>query len=195
MTTELATIPQLHDTLYMSDRYMSDRDREAAQAVASRLRDAKAQNTRRAYASAWRQFQTWAEAGGHPALPATPQAVALYLRHLAAADRSIASVQQARSAVSHFHAAALTWGDEELWADGTGRLTIRKGKNQIEPQTVAVTAATARALGEIRPEEPDPAPPVFGLTGEALANLVRAAARAAGLGEGFSGESVWPGKW
>ena len=85
--------------------------------------------------------------------------------------------------------AALTWGDVELWDDGTGRITIQKGKNQVEPQTVAVTAATARALGEIRPDEPDAAVPVFGLTGEALANRVRAAARAAGLGDGFTGHS------
>ena len=60
----------------------------------------------------------------------------------------------------------------ELWADGTARLTIRKGKNQIEPQTVAGTA-TARALGEIRPGQPDPAAPVFELTGETLTNRVR----------------------
>ena len=273
MTTDLAPVQQLHDTPDLPER-----DREAAEAVASALRDAKADNTRRAYASAWRQFQTWAEAGGHPALPATPQAVALYLGHLAASGRSLASVQQARSAISHFHAAAgmqkadnpalhpvvaeavkgwrnrapaprqtgaltsdalarirellrlprrgrggrmesvetahrraaldlaiigvlaggglrrseaaaLTWGDVELWDDGSGRLTVQKGKNQAEPQTVAVTAATARALGEIRPDEPDSAAPVFGLTGEALANRVRAAARAAGLGDGFSGHS------
>ena len=50
-------------------------------------------------------------------------------------------------------AAALTWGDVELWADGTGRLTIQKGKNQPEPATVAVTAATARALREIWPDD------------------------------------------
>ena len=84
-------------------------------------------------------------------------------------------------------AAALTWGDVELWADGTGRLTIQKGKNQVEPATVAVTAATARALRELRPEDADPGAPVFGLTGETLANRVRAAARAVGLGDGFSG--------
>ena len=41
----------------------------------------------------------------------------------------------------------------EHWSDGTGRLTVRKGKNQTEPQTVAVTA---RALGEIRQEDADP---------------------------------------
>ena len=78
-------------------------------------------------------------------------------------------------------AAALSWGDVELWEDGTGRLTIQKGKNQPEPATVAVTAATARALREIRPDDLDPANSVFGLTGEALANRVRAAAKAAGL--------------
>ena len=86
-------------------------------------------------------------------------------------------------------AAALAWGDVELWADGTGRLTIQKGKNQVEPATVAVTAATARALRDIRPDDVDLAAPVFGLTGEALANRVRAAARAAGLGDGFTGHS------
>ena len=86
-------------------------------------------------------------------------------------------------------AAALTWGDVELWADDTVRLTIQKGKNQPEPQTVAVTAATSPALREIRPEDADPATPVFGLSGEALANRVRAAARAAGLGDGFTGHS------
>ena len=271
MTSDLAAVQQLPG---LPD--LAERDREAAQAVASGLRDAKAGTTLRVYGSAWQQFQAWAVAGGHPALPATPQSVALYLGHLAAVGRSMASISQARAAISHFHAAAgiqkgdnptrhpvvaeamkgwrnrapaprqadaltadalarvrevlrlprrgrggrvespetaqrraaldlaiigvladgglrrseaaaLTWGDVELWADGTGQLTVQKGKNQVEPQTVAVTAATARALREIRPEGVDPAAPVFGLTGEALANRVRAAAQAAGLGDGFSG--------
>ena len=37
---------------------------------------------------------------------ATPQAVALYLGHLAVVGKPMATVQQARSAISHFHAAA-----------------------------------------------------------------------------------------
>ena len=49
---------------------------------------------------------------------------------------------------------------------------------------MAVTAATAHALRDIRPDDVDPAAPVFGLTGETLANRVRAAARVAGLGDG-----------
>ena len=54
---------------------------------------------------------------------------------------------------------------------------------------MAVTAATARALRQILPVDTDPAAPVFGLTDEALANRVHAAARAAGLGDGFTGHS------
>ena len=51
-------------------------------------------------------------------------------------------------------------------ADGTGRPTLQKGNNQVEPQTVAVNVATARTLGEVRPADADLKAPVFGLTGE-----------------------------
>ena len=67
MTTDLAIIPQLHESLALSSP-----DREAAEAVASGLRDAKAANTRRSSASAWRRFQERAEAGDHTVLPSTP---------------------------------------------------------------------------------------------------------------------------
>ena len=243
MTTGRAVVQQFQNTPDLPER-----DRVAAEAVAAGLRDAKAGNTRRAYASAWQQFRRWAEAGGHPARPAAPQAVAFYLGHLTSTGRSIATVQQARWAICHFHAAAgmgkgdnpalhpmvseavkgwrnrapaprqagaltddalarvrevlrlpkrgrgrpmesantarrraaldlaiigvladggprrseaaaLTWGDVELCADGTGRLTIQKGKNQVEPATVAATAATARALRDIRPDDVDPGQP------------------------------------
>ena len=48
MTIDQATVSQLHNSLELSHP-----DREAAQAVASGLRHAKADNTRRAYISAW----------------------------------------------------------------------------------------------------------------------------------------------
>ena len=55
-------------------------------------------------------------------------------------------------------------GQRHWPADGT------EGKNQVEPTTVAVTAAAARDLGEIRLAGADPEAPVFGLIGEAFAN-------------------------
>ena len=269
----LAAIGHLQDGLEVSIR-----DRDAAQAVATGLRDAKAANTRRVYEAAWQRFQKWAGGAGHQSLPAEPQTVALYLGHLAAHGKAIATIAQARAAISHAHAAqsipkgdnparhpavaevlkgwrnqapapkqadalttdalaqiretarlprrgrgsrtettgmaqargtvdlaiigvmadaglrrseaaALTWSDIEFWPDGTARITIRKGKNQPEPATVAVTETTARALRDMQPDDTDPAASLFGLTAETLANRVRAAAKAAGLGEGFSGHS------
>ena len=280
----LAAIGQLRESLVLSAR-----DEEAAQAVAAGLRDAKAANTRRVYTSAWHEFNVWALANGRQSLPAEPQTVALYLGRLAADGRAMATIEQARAAISHAHAAegtakadnparhpvvaevvkgwrnqapapkqasaltsealariretarlprrgrggrmetpaaararagvdlaiigvmadgglrrseaaALAWGDVEFWLDGTtARLTVRKGKNQPDPATVALTETTARALRGIQPDGADPAAPVFGLTGETLANRIRAAASAAGLGEGFSVDtaaaSAWPGGW
>ena len=260
------------------DLELSTSDHDAAQAVAAGLRDAKAANTRRAYGRGWAAFTTWADAHGYQYMPAAPQTVALYLGHMAADGKSLATINQARAAVSHAHAAqgipkadnparhpvvaeaikgwrnqapeaaqvdaltalalariqetarlprrgrggrmesatmaqargavdlaiigvmadgglrrseaaALTWSDIELWPDGSARITIRKSKNQTEPATVAVTDTTARALQEIQPDGADTSTPVFALTGQTLANRVRAAASAAGLGEGFSGDS------
>ena len=257
---------------------LSTSDQDAAQAVADGLRDAKAPNTRRAYASAWHTFLEWTILTGRESMPAAPQSVALYLGHLAAEGKSLATISQARAAISHAHAAAgisqnenparhpvvaemvkgwrntspapaqvdaltalalarvretarlprrgrggnlespetaqargavdlaivgvmsdgglrrseaaaLTWGAVEYYPDGTARITIQKSKNQPEPATVAVTETTARALREIQPNDADPTAPVFGLTGEALASRIRAVAKAAGLGDGFSGHS------
>ena len=256
----------------------SDRDHDAAQAVAAGLRDAKATNTRRAYVSAWKVFFEWTVLTDRKPMPAEPQTVALYLGRLAADGKAMVTIDQARAAISHAHAAegipksqnparhqvvaetlkgwrnnapapkqadaltaealariretgrlprrgrggrmesaavaqargtvdlaiigvmadgglrrseasALTWSDIEFWPDGSARITIRKGKNQPEPATVAVTETTTRALREIQPDGDNLSQPVFGLTGETLANRIRAAAKAAGLGDGFSGHS------
>ena len=88
------------------DLELSNSDQGAAQAVAAGLRDAKAANTRRAYASAWHTFCDWTILTRRQAMPAAPQDVAFYLGHLAAAGKTIATINQARAAISHAHAAA-----------------------------------------------------------------------------------------
>ena len=279
METEENSSSLLATTVHLKDGIeISTSDHDAAQAVAAGLRDAKAANTRRAYASAWHTFCDWSILTGRESMPAAPQSVALYLGHLAAEGKTMATINLARAAISHAHAAqgitkdenparhpvvaemvkgwrnqapapaqvdaltapalariretarlprrgrggrmeaaetaqargavdlaiigvmsdgglrrseaaALTWNDIEFWADETARITIQKSKNQVEPATVAVTETTAHALREIQPNDADPTAPVFGLTGEALASRIRASARAAGLGNGFSGHS------
>ena len=56
-------------------------------------------------ASAWHEFNVWALANGRQSLPAEPQTVALYLGRLAADGRAMATIAQARAAISHAHAA------------------------------------------------------------------------------------------
>ena len=70
------------------------------------LQDAKAANTRRAYEAAWQRFHEWTDAVGHRSLPAAPQVVALHLGRLAATGRAQATIELARAAISHAHAAA-----------------------------------------------------------------------------------------
>ena len=283
----LATIGQLRGQLQESLE-LSDRDREAARAVAAGLRDAKAANTRRVYASAWHEFNAWALANGRQSLPAEPRTGALYLGRLAADGRAMATIALARAAISHAHVAGGTakgdnparhpvvaetvkgwresgasaqagqrphlrgtgthpgdrptsparprrtdgdagrgpvpgrrrpgnhrsdgrWRSEAIGSRSTGLggrgiLAGRdgpphgpEGQESAGPgDTVALTETTARALLGIQPDGADPAAPVFGLTGETLANRIRAAARAARLGEDFSGTaaaSAWRGGW
>ena len=73
----------------------------------------------------------------------------------AALDLAIIAVL-ADGRLSRSEAAALTWKDVELWSDGTGRITVQKGKNQVEPQTAAVTAATPGRSGRSAPRTPTP---------------------------------------
>ena len=65
------------------------------------------ENTRAAYAYAWRSFQAWAGARAALALPASPPLVAAYLSHLAEDRRlSVATVRLHKAALAAVHKAA-----------------------------------------------------------------------------------------
>ena len=87
-------------------------------------------------------------------------------------------------------AAALLWADVDRADDGSGRLTIRHSKTDREGEG-AVVAITARAMADLEAmrEGAGDEDPVFGLSDQQISRRVRAAALAAGLGEGFSGHS------
>ena len=90
-------------------------------------------------------------------------------------------------------AAALTWNDIEFRDDGAALLTLRRSKTDQEAEGVVlyVGREAAQALLAIRPapELLDRGASVFGMTARHIGNRVRAAAEAAGLGEGFTGHS------
>ena len=88
-------------------------------------------------------------------------------------------------------AAALAWADIAPEGEGTGVATVRRSKTDVEGQGQAVYLGTAAmaSLAAIRPDDVDGAAPVFGLSARQLPRRIQARARAAGLGEGFSGHS------
>ena len=86
-------------------------------------------------------------------------------------------------------AAALTWDDITRWDNGSGRLTVQRSKTDAAPRTVYLTPVAMAHLDAIRPEDADGSEPVFGLSVASISRRVKAAARTAGLGAGFSGHS------
>ena len=88
-------------------------------------------------------------------------------------------------------AAALTWDDIAWQEDGSGRLAVRRSKTDQEA-TGALLYLGTRAmldLAAIRPPNGTQGSRVFALSGGQISRRIAAAARDAGLGEGFSGHS------
>lgn len=87
-------------------------------------------------------------------------------------------------------AAALTWGDVETAAAGSGRVRLARTKTdqEGEEEVVAITASTVQALEAIR-NGAGAEDSVFGMSESTIARRVKAAAAVAGLGDQFSGHS------
>ena len=88
-------------------------------------------------------------------------------------------------------AADLTWSDVRPWPDGTGRLHIRRSKTDQRGQGVTkyLGRLGMRHLAAIRPESCAGSEPVFRVGARQVGRRIKAAAIAAGLGDGFSGHS------
>ena len=90
-------------------------------------------------------------------------------------------------------AAALTWADVELRDNGTALLQVKRSKTDPEGEGIVlyIGKEAGEALRAIRPagEMLDLKAPVFGLSSRQIGRRVQAAAKAAGLGEGFTGHS------
>ncbi|HEX5660828.1 MAG TPA: site-specific integrase [Polyangiales bacterium] len=65
--------------------------------------DAKADNTKLAYAKQWHQFQAWCLTKALGAVPAGPGTVALYLTACANAGLALATLKQAQAAITYHH--------------------------------------------------------------------------------------------
>jgi len=110
-------------------------------------------------------------------------------RRRGAVDVAIAAVMR-DALLSRSEAAALVWGGVDFRPDGSARVTVTRSKTDAEPRGLYIDRAAAAALRKIAPEDPEPDARVFGLrSGRSISNRIAAMARAAGLGDGYTGHS------
>ena len=99
------------------------------------------------------------------------------------------------SGLRRSEAAALRWADVEEWDSGggeiSGRITVRRSKTDKRGrgETVYLSPAGASALRAIRPADASEDDFVFGFSERQVSRRIKSAAKAAGLGDGFSGHS------
>ena len=104
-------------------------------------------------------------------------------------DIAIASVMR-DALLRRSEAADLRWGSVVFRRDGSARVTVRRSKTSAAPVLLYVGPRAAAALRRVRPEGAARNDRVFGLrTGRAISCRLAAMAKAAGLGDGFSGHS------
>jgi site-specific recombinase XerD len=109
----------------------------------------KAENTKRAYRSAWRDFETWCMAQGRRPLPATEETVVEYLTHLADSGQKLNTINVKRAAVSSAHVMAgaqdpTKHGDVTALMKGIARTLAKIGKTTpIKKEPVTLDALRA----------------------------------------------------
>ena len=87
----------------------------------------------------------WALESGRQSLPADPRTVALYLGHLAADGKALATIALARAAISHVHAAAGTAKGDNPARHPVVAEMVKGWRNQA-PAPRQAGALTAQAL-------------------------------------------------
>ena len=107
-------------------------------------------------------------------------------------DTDIALCRTMRDALlRRVEASGLTWGDITELPDGTGllRLGITKNAPTGETRALRLSGMSMTSLNLIRPPNARSGTSVFGLSDKQIARRIAAAAKAAGLGEGYKGHS------
>jgi site-specific recombinase XerD len=111
----------------------------------------RAPNTVRAYASDWRDFLSFCDARGLQPLPASPEAVALYITHLAGSRRAV-TVQRRLAAISQTHQDA---GHATPTEDRLVRKTMAGIRRTLGTAPRTKTATTTKFLRQLVLDLPD----------------------------------------
>jgi site-specific recombinase XerD len=128
---------------------------ESRRATAEFLAAAKADATRRAYASDWRDFKFWCASNELDALPASPENVAVYLASLAKSGRKLSTIRRRCAAIAHMHQQA---GHNNPAAHTGVRSTLSGIARSLGSAPTKKSALTAAVLATILRKIPNDLP-------------------------------------
>ena len=114
---------------------------------------AKAANTRRAYAADWRDFTTWCEVAGVPALPAAPETVTLYVTARAETSK-VSTIQRRLIAISQAHQARRLESPTKSILVRETMKGIRRVKGTAQTGKAPTLTADIRAMVAALPTSP-----------------------------------------
>ena len=114
-------------------------------------RAGKAPNTRRAYATGWRLFETWCARVGLEPLPAAPEAVALFLTERAGGGAKPSTVALRLAAIVARHRAAGHAFDARHKAVSEVMAGIRRTHGTAPDKKTPILSADLRAMLETLP--------------------------------------------
>jgi len=109
-------------------------------------RQAKAENTLRAYRSDWTHFEEWCSRQGLAPLPAAPATVALYITALAEAGRAVSTIRRRLASISAAHQAAGHQSPTQDMQVKTIWAGIRRAKGTAQRQVAPVVTEHLRAI-------------------------------------------------
>ena len=122
---------------------------EQRRRVSDALEDAQSENTRKNYASQFRQFRAWCEREDQLPLPASPEVVAAYAAELADDGKSMSTIRLAVSAIVDAHRrvnleSPVTAGVSETLRGLTRRVgAAQKQAKPLDADALAAIRATA----------------------------------------------------
>lgn len=106
----------------------------------------KAQNTRRAYAGAWKAFAVWCQSRGLASLPAAAETVAVYLAERADNGAKPASLDVYLAAISEAHRASGHPSPRDAAPVRAVRTGIRRTHGTAQHQKAPATVDTLRRM-------------------------------------------------
>lgn len=109
-------------------------------------RQAKAENTLRAYRSDWAHFEEWCSRQGLAPLPAAPATVALYITALAEAGRAVSTIRRRLASISAVHQAAGHQSPTQDMKVKTIWAGIRRAKGTAQRQVAPIVTEHLRAI-------------------------------------------------